>query len=632
MDRDLALAPRTMPLLSVRTRDAIVAASLFVVLFAVFWLSPNRNLGDAYYAVLVSESIVRHGHFYLDEHFVPPLDRNRYPNAQPDGSYPYHVLSRDGHVVYAYDPGGPILAIPLVAAVNLFGPSAIAPDGGYDLDGELLIQQILAGGLMAALAALLFATARLVLPLRWSVVVALAAALGTQIWSTASRALWSHTWGVFLFGVVVFILLQQERRGRPLTTGRAALLATVLAWAYFTRPTNAIYIIAVSGYVLYAHRRAFVTFVLVGALWFAVFSLYSLTYVGQILPAQILQASRADSFTVVNPAAVVNTASSTAEVANDVARPVTPSSTGPWGIWLSPSRGLLIFVPIVLFVTYLLVRYRHRLPSGRLALVALIGMAGQIALVSAWRGGASGLAWAGGHSYGPRLLTELVPWLAVLAILGLRAMLDDRSRPGRSGHRLELAVGALLLTLSVAIHARGAVAKETLEWNETPVTVSSDPERLWDWQSPQFLAGLTSPPAEAWLARARREAPTGARLFVEVANNQPVMATEAVVNVDSLTTPTLIVSGWATDEMRQNRAGGVILTFDERTHVVAAYGFDRNDVAEYFGNRRYRFSGFLASIPVSDLGPGRHVMRARVVTTDSRAVYEPEYRLTFDVR
>ena len=58
---------------------------------------------------------------------------------------------------------------------------------------------------------------------------------------------------------------------------------------------------------------------------------------------------------------------------------------------------------------------------------------------------------------------------------------------------VELTVGAVLLVLSVAINARGALSWDTALWNPFPVNVDQRPERLWDWSEPQFLAGAIKP-------------------------------------------------------------------------------------------------------------------------------------------
>ena len=95
--------------------------------------------------------------------------------------------------------------MPFVAAMRTVGMSTIARDSTYDRRGERRMQTVLASFLMAALAVLFYATARLLLPVGWSLVGALVGALGTQVWSTAALALWSDTCGILLLGGVVWI-------------------------------------------------------------------------------------------------------------------------------------------------------------------------------------------------------------------------------------------------------------------------------------------------------------------------------------------------------------------------------------------------------------------------------------------
>ncbi len=157
------------------------------------------------------------------------------------------------------------------------------------------------------------------------------------------------------------------------------------------------------------------------------------------------------------------------------------------------TRGLFVFVPALFFVAYLVVRYWPRLSHRSLAVLA-------IAVIVVHELTLTGDAkWWGGYSYGPRLSTDLVPWFVLLAILGLRAFLDDsrdaaamssqaRALPLLS-RRVALAGGALLLAAGIFINARGALSPATFYWNRW-VDVDRHPERVWDWRSPQFLAGM----------------------------------------------------------------------------------------------------------------------------------------------
>lgn len=99
--------------------------------------------------------------------------------------------------------------------------------------------------------------------------------------------------------------------------------------------------------------------------------------------------------------------------------------------------------------------------------------------------------WWGGYSYGPRLLTDAIPWLALLAILGCAARLRENQTAKFS--RSEAVAAFALLALSIAINARGAISWPTAHWHIV-VDINSHPDRAWDWSYPQFMAGLIAPP------------------------------------------------------------------------------------------------------------------------------------------
>ena len=89
-------------------------------------------------------------------------------------------------------------------------------------------------------------------------------------------------------------------------------------------------------------------------------------------------------------------------------------------------------------------------------------------------------------------MTGVVPWLVLLAILGIDELLRVRgmlpAQAGLTRWRIELTAGGLLLLLSMFINTLGATAHATWLWNVRPKEIDSHPERLWDWRQPQFLA------------------------------------------------------------------------------------------------------------------------------------------------
>jgi hypothetical protein len=439
----------------VRRADAVIAAALFLFTAAVLHKSPVKQYADSMYSMLLSESLVYRHSFALDSYDIP----RREPNYGPGRKYAlngtdfYHIELVGDRMYYWYPIGTPVLSAPFVVLMNKLSGLRAERDNRYDPAGALTLEVRLAALLMAALAVVFYATARQVLPRGLSLLTAAGAVFGTQIWSTASRALWSETWGIFLFGFVILMLVRAEAGGRRL---RPVLLATLLAWTFFTRPTFAIPIIFVTAYVLLFHRRAFVWYAATGAAWLAAFVALSWHLYRLPLPTYYLY----QSFNWPHFAA------------------------GLAGVLVSPSRGLLIYVPVLPFAFYLFARYRKLLPLPRLAWVAAGIVATQVMMLGGYT------YWWGGFAYGPRLLTGLVPWFFLLGMLAVKAWTSAPARAPRA--RLEAVCGAALLALSVFIQGLGALSPAAWGWNQR-LQINDNAqmqEAVWDWRHPQIPAGL----------------------------------------------------------------------------------------------------------------------------------------------
>ena len=446
-------------------KDRICVAIIFLATFVVFRISPIHTVSDSTYEMMFSEQLLRNHTFSFDRSAFPSLQSKNPGQVHRGGvDQPYQIDQVGERFYYLFPVGSVILSMPYVALANVMGTSAIDQNGIYDNRGESRIEAGLAALLMAGFSVIIFLTARLLLPFRWSLLVVTATAFGTQIWSTASRAMWSHTWGVFILGLVIWLIVRTETKQTRLSP---VLLATCLMWSYFVRPTFSISIAGIALYLVIYHRAILLSFAVTACLWLGCFVAYSRYHFGQPLPPYYQ--SRNFRFGL-------------------------SFWEGFAGTLISPSRGLLIYVPVLMFVAYLLVRYRQALRT-RLFILSISVVGAHLILISGF------ILWYAGHCYGPRLSTDLVPWFALLGMLAIEARLQWREKNPTQDSvlrlRTEWGFAALLLVCSATLNGIGAISRDASAWNVRPTNIDEDVGRLWDWKHPQFLGASRDTTARA---------------------------------------------------------------------------------------------------------------------------------------
>jgi hypothetical protein len=365
----------------------------------------------------------------------------------------------------------PAVGLPFVLALRTAAPAlklvvparlgAAHPEFASLLAGDLItahavVEEWIASFFIALTAVVVYAIGRRFLPVPPSLLLAFVLAFATPAWSSGSRAFGQHAPSMFAIALAIYLLLAGEER--PALIPYVALLAGA---AYALRPINSLFVIAASLYVLERHRRQFGRYLLVALLPAGAFLAYNLGVYHRLF-SPYFSTPPWSNFSM----------NLTARIAGSMAAQL-----------ISPSRGLLVFTPVLLFSLwgiYSAYQRRWQWPLSRYLALWILAHWMVISLfVDIW--------WAG-HSYGPRWFTDLMPAFMFFLIPPLQAW----QTMGRERRRVAAGVFLVLLGASSFIHARGAWSLEAQNWSGVPSDVDRNPDRAWDWGDPQFLRGLHS--------------------------------------------------------------------------------------------------------------------------------------------
>jgi hypothetical protein len=405
-----------------RLQEALSSHTV-TILFAcctIIYLANGRTLGasDTMAARSLPLSILREGNFALNE--FPSLYREGpYLTGSGELLYPSGLKLVHGRYVSTYPVGAALLSLPF------YFLSAI---GHVDPESPFIFQlEKLAAAVITALSVtVLYLTLRHVTGQGFALLIAVIYALGTSSLSVSSQALWQHGPSQLALTAGLYCLLRGQ--GEPRWVGWAGF---PLAFAVVCRPSDAITVLLLGIYLGIYHRSALGKFILTGLppvlfqLW------YNTTYFDNPLRTQ---------FPFIR------------------AFWPTPFWQGLSGLLMSPSRGLFVYSPIFLFAVVGMGRAWRRHGNPLLRYVS-IGTFLTVLLYSKW------VNWWGGGSFGPRLLADLTPLLA-LSLVSLKDVLTR--------HRGVAGVFAICAVWSVGAHAIGAFWDDG-RWNASP-TIDISPQ------------------------------------------------------------------------------------------------------------------------------------------------------------
>lgn len=407
---------------------------LLFCLAILIYLANGKVLwsGDTVPARFLPISILRELDFDLDEFpFLYDLESSkRFPLVAflfKGEDAPYFLVHRNGHYISLYPPGPALLALPIYALPVVMGLSATSNWIPY--------LEKLSATLIAALSVLfLFWALGELVTEKAALAIAIIYAFGTSTFSVSSQALWQHAPSQCLLSLALYFLLRGIKEVRYIPYASLVMACTIVM-----RPTNALIALPIGLYILHKYPHLIVRSILFALPPLSFLVLYDHVYFGSIM---------ANGYTA---SGVVSGSSFS-----------TPVFEGLSGLLFSPSRGLFIYSPILIFSILGIVKsWAERVVIFR---YLTIGLVLDLLLYCKWMG------WDGGTGFGPRILADLSPIFCLFLYPIFKIM---------EGRYLLRIVFLTLGLVSIGFHALGAF---WYDWTwDTNSYVEAYHDRLWSW-------------------------------------------------------------------------------------------------------------------------------------------------------
>ena len=538
--------------------------------FAIY-LANGREIwsGDSVPAKYLTCAVVRGDGFYLDRYRRDVLKWWPYPGV------PYYVSVVDGHLVSRYPIGPVFVALPFTM------PQMLLLDHthpGWETSDPQWFDTIAKNSAAAittlAALALLVVLRKLGLA-REAWLAATAAALGSNLWVTASQSLWQHGPAALMLTLLVLLLLPESpSRVRFVVAGLTAALLVC------SRPIDLAFAVTTAFWVALRHPRRLVWFlppaVAVGAALIA----YNRAYLGA-----------AGGYYSTFDAATFG----------------TPWHEGLLGTLLSPSRGLFVFSPWTLFACAYLPFAFFQLRRATLLPWLLATLGAHALLISTFS------SWWAGLCFGPRYWTEVIPLLAVVLGLAL-AWAKVRCRPVFAVALVSIAVSIGVQLLGAAVYPSG--------WENEPPNIDSAPQRLWDWSDSELSRSIVvSKPYRALFGPAEAQVVPGPAVLPSNRPEAAAVSPAAAGTLDRVSCER--IEGWAWDP-RQPVTPIAVDLYDGETLLttVVADRFRRDLVRNHRADGKH---GFVFDIPARLKDAMTHQIHAKIAGTGFELNKSPQW-------
>ena len=348
-------------------------------------------------------SLIKEQNYDLDEYY--DLLTEFHPN--PDGPLltPYYLKETNGHFYSFFPTFTAVLAIPLYII-----PSYMKYD--YSIEAIGILSRM-GGAFITALsvAVFWFIIKAKVTDKKARVLLLLAYALGTNSFSTSSQGLWQHGTSQLFNGLGLLSLIYNLTPFAGLSFGLASV----------ARPTNLLSLAVFGVYVIIKNLKTKNHNAILAYIGFALIPIMIQLYIDTKIFGSITNTGYGS-----------HNGYWTANIIE-----------GFLGMWLSPSKGLLITSPILLLMFYGIYQSIKNFKTNQLNVFVIIVIFLYTLIMGKWYN------WFGGYSWGTRMSSDVIPYLIFILIPLINSAHFKK--------KLVQAIFTALLTISIVYHFAGLI-------------------------------------------------------------------------------------------------------------------------------------------------------------------------------
>ena len=342
------------------------------------------------------------------------------------------------HVCSIFPPGVAFLAFPF------FLPFVLAGAEPLNLGVLVRVGHVAAATIEVIATLLLWSLMRRFVSARWALALVLLYFFGTSVRTVASQALWQHAGVHLAIAFALWLVLSS----RPVALWRELAAGVALGFGSVVRQTTGLLVP-----FLPAARIPATVLALVGA---AIGVTPLLLYNALAFGNPLEQGYGTKPFD-------------------------TSPLIGLYGLLVSPSRGLFVYEPYMVFAFATVVLLKPGRDFLELRLLSLVYAWAATAILYA-----TYAEWWGGRVFGPRFLDDLAPVLFALLAWGIGHGLLARW-PARVAFWICAAWSLLIFQAAAFVYDQNT-------WDLNPTNINLDLSRLLDWGDPQWLFVLRSLP------------------------------------------------------------------------------------------------------------------------------------------